>query len=257
MPRVVRNDWMPDVTMERIHLHWTAGGGRANSTDKNAYHILIEADGKLVRGNKSISKNARPLPSDYARHTAGANTGAIAVSLCCMAGVNLEKDYKKSTAPMTRVQWEKSFEVIADLAEKYGILVTNTKILTHAEVEKNLGAPQAGKWDITRLSFDSGLKGSANIGDEMRVRVAALLDGGSMDTDDDMPDDVRPPKFRVSGVHPERLNFRRSPAGVKVGSLPERTVVERLGIDGEWWRVRTRLGYVGYVHSGYLTPVDK
>lgn len=158
---------------------------------------------------------------------------------------------------MTQEQWEKSFEVIADLAEHYGILVTNTTILTHAEVEKNLGVPQEGKWDITRLSFDSNLKGSRDVGNEMRAQVAALMAASDDDDDDEIMDDIHKlPKFRVSGVEPSRLNFRRSPGGEKVGSLPERTVVERLGVDGEWWRVRTRLGYVGYVHSGYLKPVS-
>lgn len=256
MPRVLPASWMPNVQMERIHLHWTGGGHRANDTDKDAYHILIEADGNLVRGRKSIRENARPMSANYARHTGGANTGAIGVSLCCMAGVNRERYYRNSTAPMSEIQWEKSFEVIADLADKYSILVTRTTILTHAEVEPNLGVPQNGKWDITRLSFTGDFRGHREIGDEMRVQVAALLDSGAHDTDDNMPDDVRPPKYRVSGVHPERLNFRRTPNGEKVGSLPERTVVERLGVDGEWWRVRTRLGYVGYVHSGYLRPVS-
>lgn len=255
MPRVVPKTWMPNVKMERIHLHWTAGANTANSTDKKAYHILIEGDGDLVRG-KSISKNARPLPSDYARHTAGANTAAIGVSLCCMAGVNSEKDYKKSTAPMTETQWERGFEVIADLAEKYNILITPTTVLTHAEVEPNLGRPQSGKWDITRLSFNSKLRGYRDIGNEMRAQVAALLDDGGVPTSDEMPQAAMLPRYRVSDVHPGMLNFRASPGGKKIGALPERTVVERLGVDGEWWRVRTRLGYVGYVHSGYLRPVD-
>lgn len=256
MPRVVPETWMPNVKMERIHLHWTAGGNKANSTDKNAYHILIEGDGSLVLGNRSIKENAHPRTSRYAKHTKDANTGAIGVSLCCMAGKKIsESTYNKSTAPMTRTQWEKSFEVIADLAEKYDILVTPTTILTHAEVEPNLKIKQDGKWDITRLSFDASLKGYWDIGVEMRSQVAALLASEGPNTDDDMPDDVKPPRYRVVGVTPSSLNFRRTPGGEKVGALPERTIVERLGIDGEWWRVRTRLGYVGYVHSGYLKPI--
>lgn len=255
MPRVVPNSWMPNVNMERIHLHWSGGGNSANSTDKKAYHILIEGDGSLVRG-KSIAKNARPLPSDYARHTKGANSASIGVSLCCMAGVKYEKDYKKSTAPMTATQWNKSFEVLADLAEKYNILITPTKVLTHAEVEPNLGVPQDGKWDITRLSFNPKLKGYRDIGNEMRAQVASLLGNGGIPATNKMPSAEKLPKYRVVGVAPDVLNFRASPGGTKTGALPEKTIVERLGIDGEWSKVRTRLGYVGYVHSGYLVPLD-
>lgn len=255
MSGTVPSSWMPNVQMERIHLHWTGGGNSANSTDKNAYHILIEGDGKLVRG-KSIAKNVRPLPSDYAKHTKGANSASIAVSLCCMAGVKYEKDYKKTLAPVTIVQWNKSLRVIADLAKKYDILITPTKVLTHAEVEPNLKIPQNGKWDITRLSFNPKLKGYRDIGNEMRAQVAALMGDGGVPASDDMPAADKLPKFRVTDVHPDVLVFRASPGGKKTGSLPERTVVERLGIDGEWWKVRTRLGYVGYVHSGYLKPVD-
>lgn len=255
MSRVVPTSWMPNVEMERIHLHWTGGGNSANSTDRNAYHILIEGNGNLVRG-KSIAKNARPLPSDYARHTGGANSASIGVSLCCMAGVDRERDYRNTPAPMTITQWNKSFEVIADLAEKYDILITPTKVLTHAEVEPNLRIPQNGKWDITRLSFNSGLRGYRDIGNEMRAQVASLLGHGGVSASHDMPEAEKLPKFRVSDVHPDVLVFRASPGGRKTGSLPERTVVERLGVDGEWWKVRTRLGYVGYVHSGYLKKVD-
>jgi hypothetical protein len=172
-----------------------------------------------------------------------------------MAGVSSERDYKKSWAPMTKIQWEKGFQVIADLAEKYNILVTPTKVLTHAEVEPNLRIKQAGKWDITRLSFNPNLRGYRDVGNEMRAQVAALLGNGGVSVSDDMPLAEKLPKFRVTDVHPDVLNFRKSPGGKKIGALPERTVVERLGVDGEWWKVRTRLGYVGYVHSGYLKPV--
>lgn len=256
MPRIVPADWMPDAKMTRIHLHWTAGHGKANATDRAAYHILIEADGALVRGDRSIAANARPLSRDYARHTAGANTGAIGVSLCCMAGVNLEKDYLKSPAPMTEVQWRTGFAVLADLADHYEILVTPVTVLTHAEVQPNLGIPQDGKWDVTRLSFDPTLKGAQAIGRELRAQVAALIEGDAPAAAGSLPDSLRAPRYRVTGVHPARLNFRRGPGGERVGALPERTVVERLGVDGEWWRVRTRAGHIGYVHSGFLTPVD-
>ena len=255
MPRVVPASWMPDVNMERIHLHWTAGAHSANAGEKNSYHILIESDGTLVRGNKSIAENARPMSSNYARHTRGANTGAIGVSLCCMLGAE-RSPFDPGNYPMTRTQWDQGMLVVADLAEKYNILVTPTKILTHAEVEPNLNVPQNGKWDIVRLAFDLSVKGYDEVGQLLRSSVAAALDDGPLIAADAMPEDAKAPRYRVTGVAPSTLNLRRTPGGEKIGALPERTTVERLGVDGEWWRVRTRQGYIGYVFSTYLKAIN-
>lgn len=254
MARIVPTSWMPGASMKRIHLHWTAGAHKANSTDKKAYHILVQGDGSLVQGKFSIKANEKNLKKGkYAAHTLNANSGAVGVSLCCMAGAK-ERPFKPGSHPMTKTQWDVGLQVLADLAERYNILVTNTTILTHAEVEPNLHIKQKNKWDIVRLAFDSSIKGHSAVGNEMRSQVAGLLGNSGASDDEVMGSDQKLPKYRVTGVAPSRLNFRRTPGGKKVGSLPERTVVERLGVDGEWWRVRTRLGYVGYVHSGFLTP---
>ncbi|MDJ0824862.1 MAG: amidase [Rhodobacter sp.] len=258
MANVIPDAWMPNADMERIHLHWTAGGHSANATDKKSYHILVEGNGNLVRGNHSIERNAPPPRSPRASHTKNANTGAIGVSLCCMRSAR-ERPFNAGPSPMTETQWNKGLQVIAELAERYNILVTPTTILTHAEVEPNLRISQNNKWDIVRLAFDDRFRGPSGVGNEMRARVAALIGGAGPDGDGDddgkMPDDARLPRFRVTDVAPSQLNFRRSPGGEKIGSLPERTVVERIGVHGEWWQVRTRLGYVGFVHSGFLSPV--
>ena len=70
-----------------------------------------------------------------------------------------------------------------------------------------------------------------------------------------MPDTAKLPRFRVTGVDPSTLNFRDAPDGAKIGSLPERTTVEFISAVGHWWRVRTRLGFVGWVWSDFLKPV--
>ena len=48
---IVPADWMPNCNMKRIVCHWTAGGYRAGDHDRESYHILIEGDGRLVRGD--------------------------------------------------------------------------------------------------------------------------------------------------------------------------------------------------------------
>ena len=251
----IPKSWLPNASMKRIHLHWTAGGHKANSTDKKSYHILVEGNGKLVRGNHAIDANAPGAKGKRASHTRMANTGAIGISLCCMAGA-VERPFNPGKHPMTEEQWGAGMEAIAQLADKYDILVTNETILTHAEVEPNLHIAQRNKWDITRLAFDSGPQGHKEVGDFMRQKVATILDGVRDDPENPIepPDDVKLTRFRVVDVAPSALNFRRTPGGEKIGSLPERSVVERLIADGNWWLVRTRAGYVGWVFSKFLTP---
>jgi N-acetylmuramoyl-L-alanine amidase/Bacterial SH3 domain len=245
--------WMPAARMERIHVHWTAGGHHANATDKRSYHILIEGDGKLVRADKSIKANERGSRMTPAAHTLSANPGAIGVSMCCMAGA-IERPFDAGRSPMTKVQWDTMIDVVADLAKRYGILVTPKTILTHAEVEPNLGIRQRNKWDITRLAFDSSVKGFKAVGDKMRTGVAVALDGTSRRRGTALPASMLPRRFRVAGVAPSALNFRDAPDGVKRGELRENAMVEKLSESGDWWQVRTRGGHVGWVFSSFLGP---
>lgn len=245
-------NWMPDVPMKRIHLHWTGGQYLANSTDRNAYHILIEGDGKVVRGNKSIAANV-PGGKNPASHTKNANTGAIGVSMCCMSGAR-DTPYIPGKYPMTQVQWNKAIEVIATLAKRYGILVTPVTTLTHAEVQPNLGILQNNKWDIICLPFDSSkIVGSRPVGDLMRLNVAKILDKiNTSSVSPQLPTEMRLPRFRISGVAPSTLNFRNAPNGEKKGEISEGLLVERLAIDGHWSKIRTPKGFVGWVFSDFL-----
>ena len=95
--------WMPQANMRGIIVHWTAGNHSASTTDRQHYHILIEGDGKLVRGNPSIALNSLPRAQPgSAAHTLNSNTGWIGVSLCCMAGA-VESPFNAGRAPMTRI----------------------------------------------------------------------------------------------------------------------------------------------------------
>ncbi len=253
MATTVPTAWMPAATMRRIHVHWTGGGHTANSTDKNAYHILVQGDGRLVRGNKSIAANAPGSGMTPASHTKNANTGAIGVSLCCMANA-VESPFSNGNAPMTQAQWETMIGVVATLSKRYAIPVTRATILTHAEVQPTLGIQQRNKWDITRLSFDSTVVGHFPVGDRLRAAVAAALDG-MVPPSPDMPSETRLPRFRVKGVAPSTLNVRDAPAGQKIGELPEGTLVERLAMSQAWWQVRMPRGHVGWVSSDFLSAV--
>jgi len=251
---IIPDDWMPNVPMKRIHLHWTVGWYKPNDTDLKSYHILIDGDGKPVRGNTSIAANAPGSGVKMVAHTLNANTGAIGVSLCGMVNAK-ESPFNAGPNPITKLQWDAGVAAIAELARRYGIPVTHTTILTHAEVGPNLNIRQNGKWDITHLPFDASVQGHKAVGDRLRREVAHALDH-TAPIPDTLPSDpaLKLPRFKVAGVAPSRLNFRDNPNGTKVGALPEGTRVERLGVVDNWWRVRTPAGFVGWVWSSFLVP---
>jgi hypothetical protein len=167
-------EWMPWAKMQRIIVHWTAGSNKASALDRKHYHIMIDGDGKLVRGNHTIADNESAADGRYAAHTRGCNTGSIGVSLCGMAGAK-ESPFDPGRSPITMTQWAVLPSVLADLCRRYAINPSHTTVLSHAEVEKTLGVKQAGKWDIARLPFDPSLKGAKAIGDQMRSAVRARL----------------------------------------------------------------------------------
>lgn len=194
--------WLPDARIERIHIHWTAGGHVATDFDKKHYHVLWNFDGYPVKGVPSIAANGkganRQKTGAPASHTLNANTGAIGVSLCCMGGAN-ERDPVNSTRyPMTRAQWDAMVEGVAQMCIRYGITPGPKTVLMHAEVEKNLGIKQRGKWDIAFRSFDPTRKGAATIGNILRAEVKAAvarLKAGIVTNEDgeDAPEPEMPP----------------------------------------------------------------
>jgi hypothetical protein len=173
-PLAVSSSWMPRAAMQRIVVHWTAGAHKASSLDREHYHILIEADGTLVRGVPTIDLNAAPAKKGYAAHTLRCNTGSIGVSLCCMAGA-VEQPFNAGQSPMTKEQWDKLPHVLAALCERYSIEPTSKTVLSHAEVQGTLGIKQRGKWDISRLAFNPSIIGARACGDEFRRATASLL----------------------------------------------------------------------------------
>ncbi len=166
--------WMPDAKMQRVIVHWTAGTHSASEADRGHYHVLIEGSGKPVRGKPSIKLNEAPAKAGYAAHTLNCNSGSIGVSMCCMGGA-IESPFSAGKYPMTREQWEAMTSAVADLCRRYSIPVTDKTVLSHAEVQNNLGIQQRGKWDFTRLAFAPSVVGAKACGDMMRAEVRAKL----------------------------------------------------------------------------------
>jgi N-acetyl-anhydromuramyl-L-alanine amidase AmpD len=172
--------WLPAAHMTRVILHWTAGSYVASSLDKEHYHFLIDGTPKIVRGRHSISANQHigsKSQDQYAAHTKGANTGAIGVSICASAGA-VEAPFSPGSFPLKEVQWQLAADLVAALCKRYAIAVTDKTVLTHAEVQTNLGIRQNGKWDIAKLSFGKGLMTAKACGDDFRARVQKAMSAG-------------------------------------------------------------------------------
>ena len=171
---VIPADWLHAAKMTRVHLHWTGGNHKASSYDKQHYHVLIEGDGTVIRGKPSITLNSPPTKPGYAAHTLGANSGAIGLSLCCMAEA-IERPFKAGRAPLTKIQWDRASSAAAELCKRYDIRVTPKTVLSHAEVQANLGIRQKNKWDVAILPFDRAFDTARECGDRFRAEVAAKL----------------------------------------------------------------------------------
>jgi hypothetical protein len=176
----IPSSWLPSCNMKRVIAHWTAGSHVASHVDREHYHIIVQGDGTLVRGDHSIDDNVSTADDDYAAHTRGANTGAIGISMCCMGDTKnpsrvKENPFVPGPFPMTRKQWDAMVGAIAQLCRVYRIPVTEKTVLSHAEVQGTLGIRQAGKWDFTRLAFDPSVKGAKACGDKMRAEVRAKM----------------------------------------------------------------------------------
>lgn len=174
----IPSSWMPAAKMDRVICHWTAGRHKASATDKKHYHVLIEGDGTVVKGDPSIKLNEAPAKDGYAAHTRNCNSGSIGVSMCCMWNAK-ESPFDAGPAPMTKVQWTKMVQCVAELCVRYKIPVTPKTVLSHAEVQANLGIAQRGKWDFTRLAFDISTAGAKACGDKLRRDVSAAIAGAT------------------------------------------------------------------------------
>lgn len=172
---IIPTNWMPNCSMKRIILHWTAGAHKASSLDLAHYHILIEADGKLVKGTHSIKDNVSTGDNIYAAHTFRLNTGSIGVSVCCMAGA-VEAPFKSGSFPMTQKQWDTMSQVASELCEFYDIQVTPETVLGHGEVANNLDIDQGDKWDPMVLPWDTSLS-KEQVGETFRKLVKDKMSG--------------------------------------------------------------------------------
>ncbi len=170
---IIPSNLLVPCAMKRIICHWSEGNYIANSTDLEAYNLLVEGDGSIRGGDHPISDNVSTGDGDYAAHTKGCNTQSIGIAVCAMVGCK-ESPFSGGSKPMKKLQWEAMVQACAELCHFYKIPVTKTTVLGHGEVQKNLGIQQNGKWDPMVWPWDPS-KTREQVGTALREGVAAAL----------------------------------------------------------------------------------
>lgn len=136
--------------MQRIIIHWTAGGNVPTLYEKEFYHYLIDSLGKIHLGKFKPEANLICRKGMYAAHTGGGNTGSIGVALCAMANFKNKNDV--GDFPITKVQFEAAMKLCAQLAKQYNIKITTETVMTHYEFgQKHPETTSYGKIDIVFL----------------------------------------------------------------------------------------------------------
>lgn len=189
--------------MKRIIMHWTAGGNRANGTDRRHYHRIIEVgpDGRprAVAGNHAIEDNESTSDGSYAAHTRALNTGSIGVAVAGMRGAR-ERPFDAGPSPMTPAQIDALCAEVARLAKRYRIPITRETVLTHAEVQPTLGVWQRNKWDIVWLPGMSGPGDPIAVGDELRKRIRAKTQSRPAAAAKAVKDEATTPAGIIAGI---------------------------------------------------------
>jgi len=136
--------------MKKIIIHWTAGASSPCSVDLKSYHYLIDKNGRINYGIFKPEDNENCDDGKYAPHTGGGNTGAIGIALCGMHGFISANNI--GSYPITKVQCEAMFSLVAKLAKKYNIEISSDNIMTHYEFgQKHPKTTSYGKIDIVYL----------------------------------------------------------------------------------------------------------
>ncbi len=156
--------------MKRIIIHWTGGTNQPCNEDFEHYHYLINSDGMVINGKHKPSDNENCNYGNYAAHCGGGNTGSIGVAMCGMY-VPKNTSIRKTNFPLTKIQCEKCFKLIADLTKQYKIPITPQNIMTHHEFGlKHPETSSKGKIDIIWLP-PYGDMASESVGNFIRSKI--------------------------------------------------------------------------------------
>lgn len=158
--------------IHRIHLHWDAGSGQVSDITRRSYNGCIDADGHRHAGRWGPEDQAAYRAGERgASHTLSANTGAIGIALCGMAGA-VESPFNPGGHPISWDQIDALAGWVAEFCAAYWIPVSRYSVLTHAEIQPTLGIRQRFKWDITWLPDMARPGDPIEVGDRIRRLIA-------------------------------------------------------------------------------------
>ena len=158
--------------MKRIILHWSGGAYKPNAKEKRCYHYLIDGEGKKHNGDFTPEDNLNCNDGKYAAHTGGGNTGSIGIALCGMLDYSSNGKIRKlGEYPLKQIQFERAYELCAQLCKKYALDINPITVMTHYEFGKrNPQTSSAGKIDINFIPYNPTLKPD-EVGDFIRDKV--------------------------------------------------------------------------------------
>lgn len=258
-------------------LHYTAGGSfksdvRVLSTSKTkaSAHIVIGKKGEIAQIGKFNDRLWHAGQSKWKGYN-GLNSHSIGIEVTCWGYLDLlDNNFFDGSvrvrAHTGKVLNLKSEEVVLNTRHKNpraaGTDTWERFTPDQIEIVKQIGIALMDHYSlIEAVGHDQVSPGrKSDPGPCMPDNVYSYLNGrnedgevifsGNNDSEETAKDEE---KFAlVSGVDPDKLNFRRNPGGEVIGALPEGTRVKILKKSGNWNRVRTPAGYTGWVHGAYL-----
>lgn len=168
----------------KLFLHWDAGVGTVNPTNKEHYHFMVDKNAVIYQGNHTIEDNDNCKDGDYAQHTAGMNSNNIGFSFLGMYGFQTIH-WLKAQYPINKRQLEAGLKYCAILCKKYNISIDDDYIMTHYEVSEkvknniipknNLTDDNIGKVDFIYLPCYPKLKPN-EIGYFLRDKIKWYMD---------------------------------------------------------------------------------
>lgn len=172
--RLIPQEWMPRVPMKRIIMHWTAGHYVPRPDEMQHYTAVMDGSGQWHKGVDLTLQWKINRNQFYAAHTLNCNEGSIGLSMACAAlAEELPNGAKWGPCPPTKQMYDEFIKGVNEYALAYNIPITYKTVLSHAEVQGNLGIPQRGKWDFTRFPW-TNVRGARAIGDMIRRDILAL-----------------------------------------------------------------------------------
>lgn len=157
--------------IKALIMHWTAGADGVNDVEKDSYNEIVTNDGAWMEGDFPFEAQIPPLrPAKYAAHTLNANSNRGGIAIDAMVGAQ-ERPLRWGSNPMTEAGVAALVNRMAVNCIRFGIPVSRTTTLTHAEVERNLGIKQNDKWDIMVLPGMDRADDPVLVGDELRRRI--------------------------------------------------------------------------------------